>query len=398
MSASRQLRHVVTLACVCSAMTAVAAAQELGARPYVRSAPPATAELGLPLVALVQRPADQVGSDAAQAEYRRRVRIATTEADQADAQRLRIVVERYAEAIAQEPGARGGGGGGRGGARGGGAPELIDLLNQVRQVETLTFVNRGEPVVRDAPYSGEGVTTVTQVLSDGTRIERQTSTRVWRDRMGRVRREQTAVGLGALAPNDSRPVITISDPVAGVSYTLDSLNRTARQQGLTANRAFTLAGVVSGLSIATPAPAGATPAGRTGGPGAPATESLGTRQVEGVKATGTRASTTIPLGQIGNDRAFQVTDERWESPELQVLVMSRQSDPRTGVVEYRLTNISRAEPPPDLFTVPPDYTVIAPGGRGGGPALAAPVAPGAGGGRGRGRSNSVDQFGEPPQN
>ena len=33
---------------------------------------------------------------------------------------------------------------------------------------------------------------------------------------------------------------------------------------------------------------------------------------------------------------------------------------RTGVVEYRLTNISRAEPPADLFMLPSDYTVNEP--------------------------------------
>ena len=81
-------------------------------------------------------------------------------------------------------------------------------------------------------------------------------------------------------------------------------------------------------------------------------ESLGTRQIEGVKATGRKTTTIIPTGQIGNDRPIEITDERWESPELKMLVYSRNSDPRTGVVEYRLTNINRSEPPADLFMVP----------------------------------------------
>ena len=74
---------------------------------------------------------------------------------------------------------------------------------------------------------------------------------------------------------------------------------------------------------------------------------------------------TIPIGQIGNDRPIEITDERWESPDLKVLVLSRHHDPQTGDVEYRLTNISRGEPPPDLFMVPADYTVLA-----GGPSVA----------------------------
>jgi hypothetical protein len=96
----------------------------------------------------------------------------------------------------------------------------------------------------------------------------------------------------------------------------------------------------------------------TGASGRQADEALGTHQIEGVRATGRRTTNTIPAGQIGNDRPIQITDERWESPELKVLVYSRFSDPRTGVVEYRLTQISRAEPASELFAVPTDYTIL----------------------------------------
>ena len=54
--------------------------------------------------------------------------------------------------------------------------------------------------------------------------------------------------------------------------------------------------------------------------------------------------------------------ERWFSPDLKVLLMSRQSDPRFGETTYRLTNLNRAEPSPQLFEIPADFTVIDPGG------------------------------------
>jgi hypothetical protein len=105
-------------------------------------------------------------------------------------------------------------------------------------------------------------------------------------------------------------------------------------------------------------------------------ELLGTRQFEGVRALG-RKTTTIPTGRIGNDRPIEITDERWESPDLRMLVYLRNSDPRTGVVEYRLTNINRADPPANLFTIPADYTVNQP------PLpTRAPLPPGARGARG----------------
>jgi hypothetical protein len=95
----------------------------------------------------------------------------------------------------------------------------------------------------------------------------------------------------------------------------------------------------------------------------PTIEDLGTRQFDTVKATGRRTTVIIPTDRVGNDRPIQIVDERWESPELHLTVYSRYADPRTGVIEYRLTNITRAEPAADLFQVPADYTVIE-GGRG----------------------------------
>ena len=73
---------------------------------------------------------------------------------------------------------------------------------------------------------------------------------------------------------------------------------------------------------------------------------------------------TIPIGVFGNDRPFDVVDERWESPDLMLLMHANSSDPRTGEIEYRLTNVRRVEPPSDLFVVPPDFTMASTGDNG----------------------------------
>jgi hypothetical protein len=88
------------------------------------------------------------------------------------------------------------------------------------------------------------------------------------------------------------------------------------------------------------------------------TESLGRRIVEGVEAEGTRTTLTIPAGEIGNTLPIYVVDERWYSPELQMPVMTRHHDPRSGDTVFRLTNIRRAEPARSLFEVPPEYTIV----------------------------------------
>ena len=87
------------------------------------------------------------------------------------------------------------------------------------------------------------------------------------------------------------------------------------------------------------------------------TESLGKQAVEGVEAEGRRTTVTIAAGEIGNDRAIEIVSERWYSPELQTVVMTRHSDPRSGETVYRLTNINRSEPAKSLFEVPGDYTI-----------------------------------------
>jgi hypothetical protein len=85
------------------------------------------------------------------------------------------------------------------------------------------------------------------------------------------------------------------------------------------------------------------------------TKSLGTRDFNGVKADGTQTTHTIAAGAIGNERPIHIVSERWFSPELQLVVYARTSDPRAGETIYRLENLQRGEPPAELFKVPDDY-------------------------------------------
>lgn len=98
------------------------------------------------------------------------------------------------------------------------------------------------------------------------------------------------------------------------------------------------------------------------------TESLGIQKIDGIDAEGTRTVNTIPAGALGNERPIDIISERWFSPELQIVVLTRHSDPRTGESVYRLENINRSEPHADLFRVPSDYSVTEPR-----PAMAMPA-------------------------
>jgi hypothetical protein len=239
-------------------------------------------------------------------------------------------------------------------------------------------------ITKNAPYSGEAISEFVQTLSDGNRITRKTVTKTYRDSEGRTRREQTITNW---ANGMEMTSIMIGDPVAGVSYVLEPDTRTAyREQQLVATAMpGARGGGGGGVAVAggggrggsavrsygpdgamvTTLPAQAPPAvsGQAGvkveQPGAK-TEQLGQKMIEGVMADGTRTTTIIAAGAIGNEQPITVVSEQWFSPDLQVLVSTRHSDPRSGDTVYRLVNIVRGEQDRSLFEVPADYTIKEP--------------------------------------
>lgn len=251
----------------------------------------------------------------------------------------------------------------------------------------------GKPVV-GAPYAGEGFSEVVQSLADGTRITRKHSKKMWRDSKGRTREEHTLSALGPWASQGEAPkLVTITDPVAKVIYTLNERDKTASKRKMPDLEAM-MAGMKEGKGgavfiqsreehqvtirdggppspastqirdVVVGAPTMATGPGplirqmhvMSGGVGGKE-ESLGTQTMEGLKVEGKRQTHTIAAGEIGNDRALTTVIEQWTSPELQVTVRTITKDPQMGESTYRLSNISRAEPAASLFQVPADYTV-----------------------------------------
>jgi hypothetical protein len=88
-----------------------------------------------------------------------------------------------------------------------------------------------------------------------------------------------------------------------------------------------------------------------------ASESLGTRVMEGVQVDGKKTTTTLPAGAIGNELPIVTTTEIWTSPELQTTLYSKRDDPLSGTTVFQVSKLERAEPDAALFQVPSDYTV-----------------------------------------
>ena len=213
--------------------------------------------------------------------------------------------------------------------------------------------------VKNAPFSAQAVTEFTQTLGDGNRIERVYQSSVARDSRGRTRREEEIALIGPLAPaNAGVPrLVTIVDPDSGASYTLDDEQRVAYRNVRAGDKKLFELGKLEILLKAKDTAAKAINVAKPN-EGDVVVQDLGIRTIEGVRAQGTRTTTTIPAGAIGNLQPINIVSERWFSSDLQMPVLVTRRDPRNGDTTYRLANIQRGEQPDTLFSVPSWYEVI----------------------------------------
>jgi len=217
--------------------------------------------------------------------------------------------------------------------------------------------------VLGAPFSADATTTVHAILGDGTRLDQSTTDRYYRDSSGRVRIERHMEGLPSPRTTSERHVRTVIAPDPnrwpGV-YTVDAetgtvrlLPRTIMANTAGGNHWFHIP--VGGVRFLGFYRAGDLLSADPGAFGDVRDESLGSKRLAGVEATGRRIAIVMPPGYRRNDQWIEMVDERWESAELQLLIQSRHSDSRS-TIEYGLSNIRRTEPPAHLFELPPDYT------------------------------------------
>jgi hypothetical protein len=227
-----------------------------------------------------------------------------------------------------------------------------------------------------APYQGEKVTHSKQTLGDGTVITHDTRGLIARDTDGRMREDLYQVHSGNVDGRQmdmSLQSATVGDPVAHTMlFWTGEKTKIAMQMQLPSLPAM---GGVAGMlgtppPVAVRRPSGGIASVRLGTQSSPPiggaalatkndvrTEDLGEQSIEGVLVTGKRITTTIPTGEIGNDRPIVVVHEEWRSPELKIVVKTIDTDPRTGEQTMELQGISRGDPDPVLFQAPAGYEV-----------------------------------------
>jgi hypothetical protein len=261
-----------------------------------------------------------------------------------------------------------------------------------------SLMRMGRKAIKNAPYSAEIITEQQQNLADGNQIVNKRSAMSYRDSAGRTRHEVRDAS-GALR------TVTINDTVADITYVLNPDQKSAikvgprreiariagekareriaemNQEGgervivkrieregggelrqriredvrIRVNKDLAGGQGPAGMDRIGPVIAGAF--GDMRWASKANVKDLGTREIEGIKAQGKSRSYEIPAGEVGNRNPIVVTSETWYAPELQVTVLTRRTDPRTGERSWRMANVKREEPAAALFSVPPDYAV-----------------------------------------
>jgi hypothetical protein len=215
-----------------------------------------------------------------------------------------------------------------------------------------------------APLSAEVGYETTHLWRGGNEIRQQIEPyRIYRDSHGRVRVDhkgarhlQSGFPLG---PCD----VDIFDPVAGRSYSLDTEKRIAYAFS---SAVGTRAGPLHPESFLPPEPLGdlmPLPAvmvrdGKVFGlKPERQRRSLGTKRLEGLSVVGSQLIVAVSAGWNGFHEPFEVSIEVWWSDDLDMVVLWKCVDPRSGISTWKLTNVSREEPDPTLFRAPAGYTL-----------------------------------------
>ncbi len=194
------------------------------------------------------------------------------------------------------------------------------------------------PSLPNAPFSAVVNTESIRQLANGTSITLKNHRAIARDRAGRIFQERRL-----LVPEDRKheSVVTqieISDPVAHELFICVPKEEVCQVEDFEAP-AFQAPRMAASRGSAN-------------------LQDLGKQSVGGVETVGTRETVVIEAGKIGNDSPIEVQREYWYSPQLGVNLISRLQDPRVGIQNFEVSDITLTEPDAKLFKVSSKMKVI----------------------------------------
>lgn len=213
-----------------------------------------------------------------------------------------------------------------------------------RAIQPTTTSNKSDGRVLNAPYSAQRRFTSVDKRPDGTSRSSESGGSEARDSQGRTysagERHWTYLDHGKPVLK-SETLYRIDDPVSNTETRWDSTSKEVKiiHWPKVGNR-----GTIDIGAFLPPFPD-------------ELTEKLGVRTIEGVIAEGARSSYTIAGAQGQNGRAVSVVHEIWYCPELRIVVLETNDDPRSGTTRNELVGIARSEPDVTKYRPPAGYVV-----------------------------------------
>jgi hypothetical protein len=202
-----------------------------------------------------------------------------------------------------------------------------------------------------APFSATVTTEWTKILADGTSATMKNHRTVARDSTGRLFEERRLFSpTGDVQPTRISN-LQYSDPNRHEYYNCIPEQRTcyvSKYRPLPMTLMPTGMDGLEACACASPQRAGLTITH----------EALGQKTIEDVDATGSREITTLPAGQIGNEKPEPIVKEFWYSPRLGINLVTKRFDPRSGIENFVAGHLSLNEPDPTMFQPPADYQIV----------------------------------------
>jgi hypothetical protein len=192
------------------------------------------------------------------------------------------------------------------------------------------------------PLTGKSNVEWTRTLEDGSTVTVHEAANLARDSAGRMYREHHSfVPINSNEPSRLN-AIHLFDPAARTQTLCTIATKECRVSDYHPRREFALQ----------------TPGPFANGTRSLSREDIGNETINGISVIGSRETTIINPGVVGNDKALATTREFWYAPSIRTNLLVTRVDPREGKQVIALTDLALAEPDSRMFEVPAGYTVV----------------------------------------
>ena len=203
------------------------------------------------------------------------------------------------------------------------------------------------PPIPHAPFSATLATEATKYAADGATMSLVNERHLARDAKGRVYQERWLLVPKNGKIKSTMNWIQLADP------NLRTLYNCSPERHLCDLLVYDPSSELAAASPRRQGPSGPLPHGD----GNQAWEDLGHRNMAGIDTVGTRETTTLNSGTMGNDEPLTSFSEYWHSDQLGINLLSIRSSPFFGKQTFTITEVTVGEPDAQLFEVPAGYKV-----------------------------------------